>query len=35
MILHNGMKDKVKAYKSTFSAVTQHRQPCRMKLVCG
>lgn len=30
--------DKVKVYKSSFtpmySAVTQHRQPCRMKLVC-
>ncbi|WP_421081294.1 glutathione-disulfide reductase [Serratia fonticola] len=31
-------EDKVKVYKSSFtamySAVTQHRQPCRMKLVC-
>lgn len=30
--------DNVKVYKSSFtamySAVTQHRQPCRMKLVC-
>ncbi|MBX9334704.1 glutathione-disulfide reductase, partial [Serratia marcescens] len=29
----------VKVYKSSFtamySAVTQHRQPCRMKLVCA
>lgn len=31
-------KDNVKVYKSSFTAmytaVTQHRQPCRMKLVC-
>ncbi|EEX51245.1 glutathione-disulfide reductase [Pasteurella dagmatis] len=31
-------KENVKVYKSSFtpmySAVTQHRQPCRMKLVC-
>ncbi len=31
--------DNVKVYKSSFtamySAVTQHRQPCRMKLVCA
>ncbi|OCG63695.1 glutathione-disulfide reductase [Gilliamella sp. GillExp13] len=31
-------EEKVKVYKSTFTAmytaVTQHRQPCRMKLVC-
>ncbi|MFC0228712.1 glutathione-disulfide reductase [Serratia aquatilis] len=31
-------EDQVKVYKSSFtamySAVTQHRQPCRMKLVC-
>jgi glutathione reductase (NADPH) len=31
-------EDNVKVYKSSFtamySAVTQHRQPCRMKLVC-
>jgi len=30
--------DNVKVYKSAFTAmytaVTQHRQPCRMKLVC-
>ena len=30
--------DQVKVYKSSFTAmytaVTQHRQPCRMKLVC-
>ncbi|MDH2998173.1 glutathione-disulfide reductase [Pasteurellaceae bacterium LFhippo2] len=32
-------KDNVKVYKSNFtpmySAVTKHRQPCRMKLVCA
>lgn len=31
-------EDKVKVYKSSFtpmySAITQHRQPCRMKLIC-
>ncbi|MEG9480974.1 glutathione-disulfide reductase [Mannheimia sp. HC-2023] len=31
-------KDNVKVYKSSFTAmytaITQHRQPCRMKLVC-
>lgn len=32
-------KDNIKVYTSTFAAmytaVTQHRQPCRMKLVCA